>query len=380
MRKSVVLALGVLLAIAGLLSIWQGLGVIEFERGTAAVISGAVLLAGGVITVALSFLLGAVEDLQRQAGTQLAVVEEMAPAATQPEAAPKAKLEPVEAPADLKLPPVPPLLVRDEVSLPPLPIEPPKFEVSKFEEPKFEPPQFEQPKTDAPKTDAPKTEASAPVPSAAPTAAVASTVAAATGGFFAIRNFFSRRAEPVKAAEVEPDETSAPKLPDFLVRRDVMQEQPLADEGVEAQETQETQELAQDQSQQGPTDEDKYAWLEKALSGEDEPKPEPEFDWLRNRTSVEPSKDAIFEEVHEQEIFEEEEILEEPAQDVAAPQQDEAPAPVAPPTVVGRYNSGGSEYTLYSDGSIDAETAEGHLHFASMADLRAHIEAQQNRG
>ena len=43
--------------------------------------------------------------------------------------------------------------------------------------------------------------------------------------------------------------------------------------------------------------------------------------------------------------------------------------------MVGRYSSGDSHYTLYSDGSIDAQTDQGIFRFASMADLRAHIEA-----
>ncbi len=57
----------------------------------------------------------------------------------------------------------------------------------------------------------------------------------------------------------------------------------------------------------------------------------------------------------------------------------EEPAPPAP-TIVGRYSSGGSDFTLYSDGSIDAQTDQGIFHFASMADLRAHIEAQNGQG
>ena len=58
------------------------------------------------------------------------------------------------------------------------------------------------------------------------------------------------------------------------------------------------------------------------------------------------------------------------------PEQPTEPAP----TIIGRYSSGGSDFTLYSDGSIDAQTDEGIFHFASMADLRAHIEAQNGQG
>lgn len=367
MRKWVVLALGVLLAVAGLISLWQGIGQIEFERGLAAVISGAVLLAGGVITIALYFVLNALEGLQiapRAFAAPVLVPPEIKPVEA-PVAEPPLKQEPKPEPEpqpEFKLPtapPLPPLPAREEVPLP-------KFEFPKAETPAPEP---------------------APAPSAAPAIAVATTAAAATGGFFAIRNFFSRRAEPVKAVEpestAESDEVTAPKLPDFLVRRDVMGDQLKAEEIEPAQDEATSPEegaAAEEVPPQGASDQDKYAWLEKALSGDEEEKPEPEFDWLRNRSSVEPSKDPILEEVSEEEVFEEEEIIEERVEEASAPETVEPSAPVAPPTVVGRYNSAGSEYTLYSDGSIDAETAEGHLHFASMADLRAHIEAQQNRG
>ena len=44
-------------------------------------------------------------------------------------------------------------------------------------------------------------------------------------------------------------------------------------------------------------------------------------------------------------------------------------------TIIGRYSSGGSDFTLYSDGSIDAQTDQGMFHYGSMAELRAHIES-----
>jgi len=376
MRKWVVLTLGVVLAVAGLLSIWQGLGVIEFERGTAAVISGSVLLAGGVITIALHFVLVALERLSLAP----AAAEMAAPAPAAAVVEPEAPVQPqkTEAEPEVKLPvaPVlPPLALREEPPVAPFTLEPAKAETPKAE--------AAEPAPIAP-APLPTPPAPAPVssPSTAPVVAAAATAAAATGGFFAIRNFFARRADPVKAVELQPEDTSAPKLPDFLVRRDVMPDAPKPDENMrEAAEpaTLDTVDQAQEEHPEGPSDADKYAWLEKALSGEDEEKPEPEFDWLRNRTNVEPGKEPILDDVTEETAAAPEEEVQEPM-DTAAPAPAPAVEPVAPPSIIGRYNSGGAEYTLYSDGSIDAETAEGHLHFASMADLRAHIEAQQNRG
>ncbi|RYB06271.1 hypothetical protein [Lichenibacterium ramalinae] len=58
---------------------------------------------------------------------------------------------------------------------------------------------------------------------------------------------------------------------------------------------------------------------------------------------------------------------------------EEAPPPpvlAEAPTVVGRYESNGASYVLFSDGTIEVETENGTHRFASMADLKAHIERQ----
>lgn len=44
--------------------------------------------------------------------------------------------------------------------------------------------------------------------------------------------------------------------------------------------------------------------------------------------------------------------------------------PEAPPTLIGRYSSGGAQYMIFSDGSIEAETDEGEFKFASMGDFK----------
>ncbi len=44
--------------------------------------------------------------------------------------------------------------------------------------------------------------------------------------------------------------------------------------------------------------------------------------------------------------------------------------PEAPPTLVGRYSSGGANYMIFSDGSIEADTDEGAFKFASMGDFK----------
>ncbi len=52
----------------------------------------------------------------------------------------------------------------------------------------------------------------------------------------------------------------------------------------------------------------------------------------------------------------------------------EEPAPAAA-AVIGRYESEGTSYVMYADGSIDAQSAAGVYRFASMAELKAFIES-----
>ena len=51
-------------------------------------------------------------------------------------------------------------------------------------------------------------------------------------------------------------------------------------------------------------------------------------------------------------------------------------APEAPPTLVGRYTSGGASYMIFSDGSIEAETEEGAFKFASMGDFKQFLRSR----
>ena len=54
--------------------------------------------------------------------------------------------------------------------------------------------------------------------------------------------------------------------------------------------------------------------------------------------------------------------------------------PRAPPSLIGSYSSAGTNYKIFSDGSIEAETSEGRFKFASMADFKRHlVETKGNR-
>jgi hypothetical protein len=47
--------------------------------------------------------------------------------------------------------------------------------------------------------------------------------------------------------------------------------------------------------------------------------------------------------------------------------------PQAPPSLVGSYSSGGANYRIFADGSIEAELSEGTLKFASMDEFRDYL-------
>jgi hypothetical protein len=51
--------------------------------------------------------------------------------------------------------------------------------------------------------------------------------------------------------------------------------------------------------------------------------------------------------------------------------------PEAGPHVIGRYSAGGAQYMVYSDGTIEAESDEGGLRFASMAEFKAYVAARK---
>jgi hypothetical protein len=47
--------------------------------------------------------------------------------------------------------------------------------------------------------------------------------------------------------------------------------------------------------------------------------------------------------------------------------------PQAPPSLVGSYSSGGANYRIFADGSIEAESSEGTLKFASMREFKGYL-------
>jgi hypothetical protein len=55
-----------------------------------------------------------------------------------------------------------------------------------------------------------------------------------------------------------------------------------------------------------------------------------------------------------------------------------AASPGPPPSLIGRYSAGGADYSIYSDGSIEAQTSDGEFKFASMREFKDFIAAKKS--
>ena len=417
MTKWLALALGGLLALGGALSIWNGVDIIQSERGWVSVIAGSVALTGGIVTFALFLLIREVQALRASMAlsTRVAtipppppraapvVVEEPAPAAPFPQEAPAAI---VPAPDDSapSAPPVAELAPQEQLAsvkppheslafeqvFPPVPVAPTPVAPA-AERFRFRPADaavglaagaaaigmFARSKAGAPPQEAPPTEP-APQPEHVPSA--------------------ESVLERLEEALLEPQREAAAEPTMFEAQIEEAQPQETQPQEPHPEEAQAGQPKAQEEGEAAKEDSalsPGYAWLERALA-RDEGRKSPALDWLRSRPPTEllidpaaPHQEAPSEaSVHEappaaepvQEVASESEAsaTPAPAEESAAAQEEpaQAPEPAPEPGVLGRYSSGGSDYTLYSDGSIDAQTEQGLFRFASMAELRAYIEAQ----
>ena len=421
MTKWMVLALGVLLALGGAVSMWNGVDVIQSERGWTSVIAGAVTLAGGVVTCALFLVIRELQALR--ASLSMVLEGEPLPAPFPAEAAhaveetPAVHASPVVAPVVAEHEPVAPQ-VHLHAPEPAAPAQPEPSPAESFDQ-IFPPVPVENPPA-APARDRFRFRAS--------DAAVGLAAgAAAIGAFGRSRVSETEPSQPEEphshdvgekpASEVHAqpethtDVSSSAPVEVFSVSEEELQETAAALRGAvfeasapetvlephnhEAHEepVAETDASGEALAEEPPTaevDEAKvspgYAWLERALAREEGQK-SPALEWLRSRppTSllVDPAA-PVHEPLAEVALVAPEEPSVEPphaaegeAEHEIAHEAEQEPSAEA--AVVGRYSSGGSEYTLYSDGSIDAQTEQGLFRFESMAELRAYIEEQNNQ-
>jgi hypothetical protein len=270
---------GFLLSIAGSLAIYFGYGIIEIERGWASVIVGAVFLSGGIITMALAFILRSLSKLYSYLDKE------------KPFAAPPAL------PSDLQ--------VKPGLSF-------------GYSEP--------QPRETPPK---PKTGF------AAPERALETPNARLQDGDYNIGEIdresrLRERREP--SLPSESDATFAEPKPTPLAW---LTEAPQSiTEAGEIENSRQAEEQASAE----------------ALTDTLEPIPE--------KTGVAAAGDEPVAPALE-----------------SQPLRTEAIA-TADRTIIGHYEADGIAYTMFNDGSIEAKSAKGVLHFASMAELKASIEGK----
>ena len=388
--KWIVAGAGVLLSIAGLYGLVTGASIIQVERGWASFIAGAVALSAGVITLALAALMGRIEQLVvAWTGASFARADAQQ---REDEPEPFRPMPPIFAPVVSEKPE--PAAERDAPmfpDLPPLRVETPSFVEPVVEvapepvapEPVIEPHPEERPaplrdfkfvfppldhdkqdeKPSAPVIEAPALEPDDKVePLKLPEAKSATrfnlgwlrrnrdeSVAPVPPERIEPEPFVEP--EPAPQAEPEPVETQTyVEVESVSVEIETKVEEAPAVELVV-----ETLEEAAPAPTPDPFSPD---WLERALSGADEPSvaPAPRFVPPSQRRAAQAE-------------------MEEPAP---------APAPIVetpvaqeggePPVEIGRYSANDVAYVMFSDGSITADTATGTYRFNSLIELKDFIE------
>ncbi|MGQ0446411.1 MAG: hypothetical protein ACT4O2_15125 [Beijerinckiaceae bacterium] len=356
-----VLALGVLLSLCGAVAIATGYGIIQVERGWAGVIAGATALSGGIVTIALGFILRGLSGMHALLKTGRALTplprglgEDAEPGlAFNPEAfvAPEAGPAPAAMPAAASS--------RSRPQRPARPTFAPARNLLKSRGTAL-PAARETPESDfalpagPPLSHAPpKVSHAANEPPPEPRAGVAGGAAPANSAPL-----------PEAASQREWNEESEPGLFDGDTEGDrtfdaQLEETPYGqgEPGIE--------------SGPGVTWPAEMAPID-ATTGEDhriEPDTAPDA-W---HADEKPSPEAI-----------------EPSNLTPAPPLESEAPPEAEPrerssasgaglSIVGRYESEGTSYIMYGDGSIEARTQHAVLHFRSMAELKTFMDSQAQR-
>lgn len=364
-----IFSLGLLLSLCGAASIYFGYGVINVERGWAGVIAGATALSCGIVTIALACILRSLARLQtflkaekgaraapgayaldraenpppmtsRQTfGLEPADMSDAArtsAASAQPEEAteadfsprpgeefdaPPERAGPVAAPEPSGAAEVSPVsiedirrLVAEKIKRKPL-AEPEPAQAAGATE-RFE--ARRRPVVEVRSELLSATEA-APVPAAEARAAFAPILADESHGF--------------DVADAAPDTTTHPPAGEEISREVVTETEPVMMSGAKQQE--------EPQVRAGP----------QILASEDV------------ESHVLPSQG----EAPQQAVVE---AATEPSRSAAPASTEEGLA------VIGRYESEGTSYVMFADGSIEAHSDRGVFHFMSMAELKAFMEAQ----
>ena len=393
-----VILFGAVLALVGLVVAWNGYGYVQLERGWTLVISGTIGFCSGLILIALGLVLNALEAISASAAKSALFL---------------AKARSVGAPsAEASEPPRPTVPAQPEpVAEPEEAYEPDAFENVEEERPPFTGPGYaapwEQAVHPAKAVEPEQDKGAAPRPPfwMTRTTSYVSTFGAAKVADAvepepkpepartpdaeddwlekAIAQEASHEAEPKPEPEIEAEHKAEPQpepQTEFAVDewRDEREHSVFAEEAPAeippAQAISIEEELAEylrleaarlaEEAEPAPSDESEapeppalhetgYAhdvpvehapWLRAEIRPAPEPEPEPE-----PVAAAEPEPQPEPEPVKASE---------------SAPRSD----------IIGSYEAHGTHYTMYADGSIDAETAHGVYRFASMEELKRFIE------
>jgi hypothetical protein len=407
-----VIVFGAFLFLVGLAVAWNGYGYVQIERGWTLVISGTIAFCAGLILIALGLALrelAAISSSVAKSALFLAkarnngspVVEAIQP---EPPAAPVAVPAPVEQEYEPEHDGVP-------AEAEPEPAKRTPFASEPFVNETFSPESWRKP----PAVERFKAEEAAPVPPEEAPAPKPPVWMTRTGSY--LSTYASARAEPPPAV---PEKPSVEENVDWL-------EQAIAHEAVAENDAAEANEVEASEEQEGAGETRPFAaphWREpeaevgnREAERETEPfsethnhiaapeaRPEPAF-WSEPGLAAAPAPEPDFapepepEAEHEAEPEPEaeygpdleyalaqefgRELGREPApvsapEKLDEPEPEPGPAPEAEfeprPAIIGSYEAHGTHYTMYADGSIDAETAHGVYRFASMDELKRFIE------
>jgi hypothetical protein len=366
-----VVALGALLSLCGAFAIYAGYGIILVERGWAGVIAGATLLSGGIMTIALGFILHSLSGLHALLKTGQGLTP--LPGEFREDEASELRPEPglafnrdastvsEAAPPPAAMPPAASLR-----TWPQRPVRPNLAPAQSFLKsrgtvlpaatgtPESD---FALPKHPLISRAAPRVSQAVTEPPSDPGFAMPGEVAPSKSEDEAKTH---APAEPAWDADREPelfddDKAKVPPIEARLQETHIDAGEPETESGPRATWPVETASIA-------------------AIFGEDHlVEPDPALD--ARQESAKPSPEAIEPaSIDPAPPFGSEAL---PAADPREPSPPEVPAAgEAGLAIVGRYESEGTSYVMYADGSIEARSERGVFHFQSMAELKAFMEAQ----
>jgi hypothetical protein len=364
-----VLALGALLSLCGAVAIYAGYGIIQVERGWAGVIAGATALAGGIVTIALGFILHGLSGLHvllksrkgltplpRELGEGGAGELRAEPGlAFSPEASVASEARPAAA----AMPPAASPRTRPQRSMRPNLAPARNLSKSRGAAP---PAARGTPESDFALPTHP------PLSRAAPKVSHAANEPPPEPGFGIEGGAASANSAPVAEATSQREwtEDSEPGLFDDDTAREQTFEAQL-------------EEALYDPGEPGIESGPHATWpaetapIDAMTGGDHRILPDTALDaW---RADAKPSPEAVgLASPAPPPPFESEAL---PEADPREPSPPSVPsASEAGLAVVGRYESEGTSYIMYGDGSIEARTRHAVLHFKSMAELKMFMEAQ----